>query len=199
MGQNRHLKLRLSRGKYSFDAIYFSANRDSCGLEVGDRVDAAFYLQVNEFRGSRTVQLQMIDLRGSATPSAREQECLELASRLRDCVSLTPQEAARMLPGRDQFVHLWQAVIRLTDGGGPITVEKLPTLRRLAGAMGGAEPFLRTAVGLSVFAERHLLVLDGGTDCLTITVDAHEKVNLGESLYVRRLHQILGLSEKGGV
>ena len=199
VGQNRHLKLRLSRGKYSFDAIYFSANRDSCGLEVGDRVDAAFYLQVNEFRGSRTVQLQMIDLRGSATPSAREQECLELASRLRDCVSLTPQEAARMLPGRDQFVHLWQAVIRLTDGGGPITVEKLPTLRRLAGAMGGAEPFLRTAVGLSVFAERHLLVLDGGTDCLTITVDAHEKVNLGESLYVRRLHQILGLSEKGGV
>ena len=199
VGQNRHLKLRLSRGKYSFDAIYFSANRDSCGLEVGDRVDAAFYLQVNEFRGSRTVQLQMIDLRGSATPSAREQECLELASRLRDCVSLTPQEAARMLPGRDQFVHLWQAVIRLTDGGGPITVEKLPALRRLASAMRGAEPFLRTAVGLSVFAERHLLVLDGGTDCLTITVDAHEKVNLGESLYVRRLHQILGLSEKGGV
>ena len=42
-------------------------------------------------------------------------------------------------------------------------------------------------------------MLDGGTDCLTITVDAHEKVNLGESLYVRRLHQILGLSEKGGV
>mgnify|MGYP005797790249 CR=1 FL=1 len=199
VGQNRHLKLRLSRGKYSFDAIYFSANRDSCGLEVGDRVDAAFYLQVNEFRGSRTVQLQIIDLRGSVSPSARERSCLELASCLWDDVALTPQEAARLLPGREQFVHLWQAVIRLTDGRGPVTVEKLPTLRRLACATGGAEPFLRTAVGMSVFAERGLLTVKNEGDCLTITIDAHEKVNLGESRYIRRLHKILGLPEKGGV
>ena len=52
---------------------------------------------------------------------------------------------------------------------------------------------------MSVFAERGLLTVKNEGDCLTITIDAHEKVNLGESRYIRRLHKILGLPEKGGV
>ena len=200
VGQNRHLKLRLSRGKHTFDAIYFSATREGCGLEAGDRVDAAFYLQINEFRGSRTVQLQIIDLRGSLTPSAREAACLELAGCLRSGADLTPQEAARMLPGRDQFVRLWQAVSRLTGGAGE-SCERLPALRRLAGAVGGAEPFLRTLVGLLVFSERGLVTLEAEENRLTITPAANlrGKVDLGASPYVRRLRQILGIQEKGGV
>ena len=199
VGQNRHLKLRLSRGKYTFDAIYFSATRDSCGLEVGDRVDAAFYLQINDFRGSRTVQLQIIDLRGSPSPSARERACLDLAARLRDGDDLTAQEAARLLPGREQFVRLWQALLRLVGTSGTVTAEALPALRRLAGATGGAEPFLRTAVALGVFAERGLLSLERGEDTLTITIAASGKVDLGDNPGIRRLHRVLGLTERGGV
>ena len=199
VGQNRHLKLRLSRGKYSFDAIYFSATRDECGLEVGERVDAAFYLQINEFRGSRSVQLQMIDLRPSVTPSARERACLELVSCLHSSGALTPQEAARMLPGREQLVHLWQAVVRFAGSNCSACEDQFPLLRRLAGSIQGAEPFLRTLVGLLVFAERELLTLETAGDTLTITVNVHKKVNLAESPYIRRLHQILGLQEKGGV
>ena len=59
VGQNRHLKLRLSKGSAQFDGIFFSAVAQTCGVVPGDRVDAAFYLQINEFRSSRTVQLQM--------------------------------------------------------------------------------------------------------------------------------------------
>ena len=199
VGQNRHLKLRLSRGKHAFDAIYFSATRAACGLEVGDQVDAAFYLQLKEFPGSRPVQLQMIDLRGSAAPSARERTCLELAERLRAGESVTPQEAARLLPGREQLVRLWQALSRLTGGGGTAWVEKLPTLRRLSGAMGGAEPFLRTLTGLLVFAERGLVVLEAGEDRLSVSLAVHEKVDLEESCYIRQLRRTLGLQEKGGV
>ena len=66
VGQNRHVKLRLSKGGCHFDAIFFSTTAEECGVASGSRVDAAFYLQINEFRGSSSVQLQMIDLRGSA-------------------------------------------------------------------------------------------------------------------------------------
>ena len=200
VGQNRHLKLRLSKGKYIFDAIYFSTTKEACGLEVGDRVDAAFHLQVNEFRGNRTVQLQMIDLRGSATPSARERECLELCAHLRSGGDISPQEAARLLPGREQFVHLWQTILQLTGGQPSVTVEKLPAMRRMACALGGAEPFLRTVVGISVFAERHLIALDVAEDAMSITINAHQKVVLDDSSYMRRLRQVLGLEqiEKGG-
>ena len=79
VGQNRHLKLRLGKGCAQFDGIFFSTVAERCGCAVGDRVDAAFYLQINEFRGSRTVQLQMVDIRPSLCASGREQEALTLA------------------------------------------------------------------------------------------------------------------------
>ena len=104
-----------------------------------------------------------------------------------------------MLPGREQLVCLWQALVRLMDGSGSFCGARLPTLRRLAGSVGGAEPFLRTLVGLLVFAERDLLTLEAEGDALTIALQAHKKVNLAESPYICRLHQVLGLQEKGGV
>ena len=75
VGQNRHLKLRLSKGPYHFDAIFFSATAGECGAAAGMRVDAAFHLQVNEFRGVSSVQLQLVDLRPAVLPSVREREC----------------------------------------------------------------------------------------------------------------------------
>lgn len=81
VGQNRHLKLRLSKGSSQFDGIFFSVSPDTCPVAAGSRVDAVFYLQINEFRGNRTVQLQMVDIRPSLTVSTREDECLHLLER----------------------------------------------------------------------------------------------------------------------
>ena len=127
VGQNRHLKLRLSKGACHFEAIFFSTTAEDCGVSAGSRVDAAFYLQVNEFRGSSSVQLQMIDLRPAVSPSGRERECLELVDRLVSGGQLTEREAGRLLPSREQFAALWRAIERMGCGGSP----RLPGLPRL--------------------------------------------------------------------
>ena len=92
VGQNRHLKLRLSKGGCHFDAIFFSATAEACGVSAGMRVDAAFHLQLNEFRGVSSVQLQLVDLRPAAGPSQRERECLELVERLTGGGAVTAAE-----------------------------------------------------------------------------------------------------------
>ena len=51
VGGGRHLKLKLSAGGRSLDAIFFSATAAEAGVEVGDRVDVAFTPQINEYRG----------------------------------------------------------------------------------------------------------------------------------------------------
>ena len=79
VGQGKHLKLRLSKGTCRFDAIFFSATAEECGVAPGSRVDAAFYLQANTFRGSTTLQLQMVDIRPSLTPSRHEAADLDLS------------------------------------------------------------------------------------------------------------------------
>jgi len=195
VGQNKHLKLRLAKGKYDFDAIYFSATQAECALGPGDRVDAAFYLQVNDFRGNRTVQLQVVDLRSSRSPSQRERESLALAAALTAGVALTPQEAARLLPSREQFVRLWQSIVRTVPGE---EEDRLPLLRRLAGQVGGAEPFLRAEVGLAVFAERGLIALEEAEEVLRITIRSRNKVVLEESCHLQRLRRLLEGDGEGG-
>ncbi len=195
VGQNRHLKLRLGKGSAQFDGIFFSTVAEDCGCRPGDRVDAAFYLQVNEFRGSRTVQLQMVDLRPSLRPSGREQESLALAEQCTARQPISARDARRLLPTREQFAAAWRFLERTVPEGG-LTTGYLPLLRTLAAELGKAEPFPRAALCLAVFAERGLLTLERQGDDVTIHLHRGRKVVLGQSPHLLWLHENI---EKGGV
>ena len=195
VGQNRHLKLRLGKGSAQFDGIFFSTVAEDCGCRPGDRVDAAFYLQVNEFRGSRTVQLQMVDLRPSLRPSGREQESLALAEQCAARQPISARDARRLLPTREQFAAAWRFLERTVPEGG-LTTGYLPLLRTLAAELGKAEPFPRAALCLAVFAERGLLTLERQGDDVTLHLHRGRKVVLGQSPHLLWLHENI---EKGGV
>ena len=195
VGQNRHLKLRLSKGPYHFDAIFFSATAGECGAAAGMRVDAAFHLQVNEFRGVSSVQLQLVDLRPAVLPSVRERECLELVERLTAGGTVTVREAARLLPEREQFAALWRAIERMErECGGELS--RLPALRRLAGAVNGTESFLRAVLGVEVFAERGLITLSVQEDQMNLHPRPGRRADLEQSVYMRALRRTLGHIER---
>ncbi len=187
VGQGRHLKLRLSKGTCRFDAIFFSVTAEECGAAAGSRVDAAFYLQANTFRGSTTLQLQLIDVRPSLTPSRHEAEALELLRRLVEGAPLTAQEAARLGAGRDQFAAFWVVLERRLRQG-KAEADLLPYLRQLAAEAGGSESFLRAALSLAVFSERGLLHMTLRGDALTLSLNPVQgKVDLFACPYLARL------------
>ena len=188
VGQNRHLKLRISKGGCHFDAIFFSTTALECGITPGMRVDVAFYLQINEFRGSSSVQLQVVDLRPAAGPSVKERGCLELVERLVAGDQVTAREALRLLPERRQFAELWWAIERL-DREGSSRAGVLPTLRQLAGSVEGAEPFLRSALGIRVFAERGLVTLAVQEDMMIVSPQPGRRADLEQSAYMLRLRR----------
>ena len=194
VGQNRHLKLRLGKGSAQFDGIFFSTVAERCGCAVGDRVDAAFYLQINEFRGSRTVQLQMVDIRPSLCASGREQEALDLAHRCAGGGHLAPRDARRALPTREQFAAAWRFLERAVPEEG-LTADRLPLLRHLAAEMGGAEPVLRAAVCAAVFRERGLLDWQQEGDTVDLRLYRGKHVSLDMSPLVAALKYD---GEKGG-
>ena len=183
VGQNRHLKLRLSKGTAQMEGIFFSVTPQQCPCQAGERVDVAFYLQVNEFRGSRTVQLQVVDLRPSLQSSAREEESLVLLRRLEEGVGLTSREALRILPSRQQCVAAWRMLQQ------DVPYEKterqyLPFLRDLSAAIPGTDPFLRACFCVELFCERGLLsreIRDGEIRLRLCAVDG--KVDLEQSPY----------------
>ncbi|HQO11121.1 MAG TPA: single-stranded-DNA-specific exonuclease RecJ [bacterium] len=70
MGKDRqHIKLRLaaanSQDIFSVGAIAFNAFDTFKDLQIGDIIDLAYYLEINEFNGRRELQLKIIDWRKS--------------------------------------------------------------------------------------------------------------------------------------
>ena len=195
VGQNKHLKLRLQKGHTSFDGIFFSVTPAECGLTVGERVDAAFYLQVNEFRGSRSLQLQLVDLRSAHDPGAREAEQLELCRTLIRGGGVSAKDAAKLLPSREQFVRVWRALEREVDG--TLTSPELPFLRRLSAEALGAESFPRTVMCLAVFAERGLVTVERHDKYITLRLTGGKRVDLDASPYLCALREGLD-GTKGG-
>ncbi len=192
VGQNKHLKLHFSKGSTQLDGIFFSANTESCGVGPGDRVDAAFYLNINEFRSSRTLQMQLVDIRLSREPSVREREDLEKLRRFLDGGALTAQEAARMLPERPQFAACWRWLDKVLPPEDAWRVPYLPMLRKLERQLGGMEPFLRAVICLTVFDERGLLEIGRcGDECTLRRVAVAHKVDLNEAAHVRALRAMM--------
>ena len=187
VGQGKHLKLRLSKGPNHFDAIFFSVPEGAEEIAAGTRVDAAFYLQANTFRGNTSLQLQLVDLRRSLTPSRNESDALALVQRAVAGEALTAQECTRLLASREQFVALWR-VLDHDLKQGKLDTERLPYLRTLAATAGGCESFLRAAFALEVFAERGLISLTARGERMTLCLNpVREKVELFDSPYLARL------------
>ena len=111
---------------------------------------------------------------------------------------LRPRDAVRLLPSRDQCVSLWRALQHAVPPDG-LETDYLPLLRRLSGALRGAEPFLRTVLCLEVFRERGLLQCCRLGDSISLHLTSQgKKVALDRSEYLLRLHRALDTSRGGG-
>ena len=187
VGGGRHLKLKLTAGGRSFDAIFFSATAAEAGVSVGDRIDVAFTPQVNEYRGWRSVQLQLCDLRPALTRAQAERALYE---KFRRGEPLTRREAEALTPSREEFVALWRY---LKGHAGPAPLEETAhrLARNIARSFGRRETVMRTLVCLEVFDERGLIRLERTTDHLHIALRAVDgKVDLEDSDIMRRLRHM---------
>ena len=112
VGSGRHMRLRLRSGYHFINAIYFSATPETTSIQPGDVVDVAFNPQVNEFRGERTVQMNILDIRPyCAAPCSAE---MGSYSRIHTG-NLTADEAAQLLPDRNTLGIIWRYLANL-DG-----------------------------------------------------------------------------------
>ena len=105
VGGGRHMRLRLRSGRHGINAIYFSANPESASVQTGDLVDVAFTPQINEFRGERTVQMNVLDIR----PSCRAECCPDMSAyHAMQEGRLTPDAAQRLCPDRATLSLVWR-------------------------------------------------------------------------------------------
>jgi len=189
VGGGRHLKLKLRRDGVAMDAIFFSANTAACGIENGQRLDIAFTLQINQFRGNRTVQLQLCDLRPAPTRCQLERS---LFRRLQAGETLSPWEASLMLPQRRDFAHLWRYLEQLCAAG-PAQAPMDQLLRQVTRSFSGHRSYGKALVCLHVMDERGLIQVAVQNQQATVRLcRPREKVDLEQAGMMRQLRHDLG-------
>ena len=188
VGGGRHLKLRLRCQGASFDAIFFSATAAQLGLGPGSRVDAAFTPQINEFRGVRSVQLQVCDLQTAPTRAQAERTLFE---RLLAGDAISALEAQTITPTREEFEAVWRYLKRHASPA-PLEDHPVHLTKSIAKTLHIRETYGRTMVCIQVFDERGLIRVERQTaGRLRIGLCPVEgKVDLEQSELMRRLRRL---------
>ena len=183
VGGGRHLRLRLRAGRYGFNAIFFSATAESAAICQGDLVDVAFVPQCNEFRGERSVQMNVMDIRPSCTAACSpctDHYRLLLADRL------DREAACCLLPERATLATVWRYLAQTPES----QLQQTPVClcRKIVRWSGQPLSLEQLLTCLDIFSEVGLLQKQHLHKHLTITlVPRRDKADLNQSRTMQRL------------
>ncbi len=185
VGGGRHMRLRLRKGHHTLQAIWFASNAQTASLCEGDEVDVAYLPQINVFRGERSAQLNVVDIRPSckAACSADDRAYLALC---RD--ELKPEQAAALYPERSELGMIWRY---LAAHGPVIREESLCLCRKIVRWSGLPLNLGKLHTCLDIFAQVELLEISRQRKDITITLSpAGGKADLQQSAILRKLQAL---------
>ena len=185
VGNGKHLRLRLRRGNYGFNGIFFSATAESASIAQGDVVDVAFLPQINEFREELSVQMNVQDLR----PSCKAECSPELLGyHLLHSGSIDPASAAALLPDRSTLGLIWRYLAAAPGG----TVQEMPMClcRKIVRWSGVPLSLGKMLACLDIFADVGLLNVHRLHNTITIQlIQDAGKADLNQSCTMQLLQQ----------
>lgn len=193
VGGGKHLRFSLRYGKRaqeSLSGIFFSTTAKLAAVSAGDCVDIAFIPQINEYRGTRSVQLNLVDIRPCREERRKAEESLALYLKYAENDILTPAEADALLPNRTEFVAIWRYLsANAADGG--LQEEFSCLYRKMIRASGMPISMARARICLDVFDEQGLIRLQKQQRSLNILLTSDgRKVDLDNSDIIKKLKRI---------
>jgi len=106
IGGGKHVKLMLRRGNMIITAMCFRRSLADLDIYSGDVVDVLYNLDVNEFQGTKTLQMIVRDVRLAENQLAteiREHEVYDALAAGNAEFVLTDEERVSSVPTRDEF------------------------------------------------------------------------------------------------
>ena len=186
VGNGKHLRLRLRRGRTSINAIYFSATAQSASVAQGDVVDVAFVPQINEFREERNVQMNILDIRPACQAACSSD--LSGYSRLRTG-NPDPGSVEALLPDRATLATVWRYLASVPWDA----IEESPMClcRKIVRWSGNPLSLGRLMVCLDIFSDVGLIQTQRLHKYLSIRLTAGTgKADLNRSQTMQRLLQM---------
>jgi single-stranded-DNA-specific exonuclease len=181
IGNDRHLKMRVSKNGQYLDCIFFMVTLKDLGMRTGTQVDIAFEPGINDFRGVRSVQLLLKDVKAARRFNDTS---LNLARSFLTGASLQPMEKAILLPDRTDCAKVWQHITHRSRRFTGKCEELLPdiALHSCSSSLG------RVYICLKAFEELGLIKLKEYDNHIDVHIPKFEtKVCLTDSAILERL------------
>ena len=185
VGSGKHMRLRLRRGRIAVNAIYFSATPETASIQQGDVVDVAFNPQINEFRGERSVQMNILDIRPYCSAACTGEIAAYHALRQN---RLTPADAACLLPDRGTLAMVWRYLAAMRA---PISEAPMCLCRKIVRWSGSPLNLGQLMTCLDIFSDVGLLQVQRQHKYINITLTAgNEKADLNTSATMQLLQRM---------
>ena len=185
VGGGKHMRLRLRRDRYIFNAIFFSANPTDLSIRQADVVDVAFLPQVNSYQGDRSVQMNVVDIRPSCSVPCGTDTCHYRA--MLDG-TLTPEDAGLLIPTRSVLATVWRYLASVP--GSVIRESPVCLCRKIVRWSGRSLDLEQLMTCLDIFRDVGLLQQQRLHKYMTIRLTPHpQKADLNQSATLQLLLQ----------
>ncbi len=183
VGNNKHMRLRLRRGGFAVNAICFSATPQSLGIEPEDLVDVAFLPQINEFRGQRDLQMNVLDIRPHCNVPCDQEIALYQALRRG---TLEASSAQALLPDRARLGMVWRYLTAIPNG--ELSLDPMCLCRKIVRWSGCPLSLQELLVCLDIFSDVELLQMQRLRKYITLRLTPQaEKADLNQSQTMQTL------------
>ncbi len=190
ISSDRHVRLTLSKDGQTYTAMLFGTGQGGCGFAQGNYVDAAFCLEINEYRGRCSVQLVIRDIQLSTCEVMADQKILNLYNRFMSDGALTAREACVLLPERRDLVAVWRHILSRSEDGW-LSVPDGALSRRVSWESRREINIGKLLVCLDVFSESRLLSYHFREGQLNIVLKHIEgKADISKSVVLKTLQSM---------
>lgn len=178
--QDKHVKLILKKGTKVFQALLFGAGRAECPVTKGELADVAFYLDINEFRGSRSIQFIVQDIKIAESLSNRAQADIKIYNKFKNGEFITGEQATGLIPPRQEFVDVFKHI--KNNARDSVFSAEYHRLYRDVCISNRSIPISRMMICLDVFDELNIFSVAKNEQNLNIKViDVKNKVDISTS------------------
>ena len=183
VGGGRHMRLRLKCGWHTLNGIWFSTTPQTASINEGDVVDVAFLPQINEFRGERSPQLNVLDIRPHCAAECSVDTSAYNALKRGD---ITAAQAESLLPEREELAMVWRYLQNCQSA--QIHEEPGCLCRKIVRWSGKPLGLAKLLTCLRIFADVGLIGLTSYRKNFTISLQpAVQKADLQQSETMQKL------------
>ncbi len=115
LGENKHIKIGIKCGNINLQAVYFRMSTDKFMFAIGQSVDIVASIDINEFRGSKSVSIKVKDIRPTGFV---ENQYFSAKTVYENLLRKEPIEAKfydKIIPNRDEFALVYR-VLKASNG-----------------------------------------------------------------------------------